>query len=199
MTPIPKNNRLFTGVHILAQSQATPTFRDSVKQLCPAHWHLAGVRHSGQPLTYWMSEAAPFTPTPVMTADIGFHFGRRYNRLGILWVQGEHGWKGTTDDSGYDACMNACMSHLASQLLLPGGTLYEVLIQPYRTDDATAYAAVRAVMTARAAASPTTRTVIDSTPWPRATPGDTVHWTLAAARDLAAPAAAAALMALMPD
>lgn len=193
-------DRDFPGVMLFGQSNMTPTLRGAIKQNLPARYYCAGIRKSGQPLSYWMANAtAPYAATSVLNAEIALHGPRKYTRLGVLWWQGEHGSQGTADDSDYIPRMDATLSHISSQLLYPGGLLYLVMIQPFKTDDATAYAQVRAAMTTYAAAMPSRRVVIDSTPWPRNPPSDTVHITLTAAKDTAGPAIAAALLSIMPD
>lgn len=198
-------------LHVLAQSNGSPQFLMAIAAGLPFAFWPSGTRHGGQPLENWMSgAAAPFTPTDVIggadpdnpTGDLAYLQLRRATKSVVVVFQGEHD---TTAERApvYGDRLQAVTDYFENRLLLPGGTLYMVICQPWRTDGGSGFGTggygdqVRAAQAAHVAKSPATRRLVDTMAMDRSAI-DFVHLTPAAAVTQAAPAVLVAINELIP-
>lgn len=199
-------------LHGLNQSNGSTQFQMAIAALLPFRYWPSMTRHGGQALEYWMSDTpAPFTPTAAIggadpdnpTGDLAYLQKRKATHAVLVRFQGESD-ADAPKSATYGERLQAETDYFESRLLLPGGTLYQVICQPWRTDALNGFGTggfgdiVRAAQAAHVAKSPATRRLLDSQAWERNPGVDTVHLTANGAITQAAPAIIAAINEMLP-
>lgn len=192
--------------HVLAQSNGSPQFLMAIAAGLPFDYWPSGTRHGGQALEYWMSgTAAPFTPTSVIggtdpdnpTGDLAYLQKRRGTIAVVVIFQGEHD-ANAERSVVYGARLQAVADYFENRLLLPGGKLYMVVCQPWRTDGGSGFGTggygdtVREAQAEFVAKSAATRRLVDTSAMERSGV-DFVHLTPNGAVNQAAPAVLSAI------
>lgn len=113
----------------------SPTLQTYLVTNVPNNVWCAGEYHGGTAITAWIGgSSGAYTRASKYDADLLYHKGARYDKLIVVWWQGETDAETETGVKLYRERLEAYINFLKLDLLTPNGELFMVMGLPWDLD-----------------------------------------------------------------
>lgn len=128
-------NTAFTGVHLAGQSNMSRALQAYIASNMPNDVWCAGDRHGGYDITSWIAgSTGAYTRSTHYNSDLLCHKGTKYEKLVLVWWQGETDAETDVNTKLYRERFEAYLKFIKEDLLLPGGELFAIFCLPWDLD-----------------------------------------------------------------